>query len=248
MIGGMQRLADASELLDGPLTDLPALAGNLRDLRRINRLGGGAALSRRALKILLRTTDDPGDAGASSRPVALIDVGTGAADIPVGLLETWRERRPSLTVLAVDSRPEVLEAARIAQPTLPAVEGLTMRVADGRDLPFADDAFDVAHASMVVHHLEPDEAVTLLAEMRRVARRGVIVNDLARGRGRWLLAWLVLHLASGNRLTRHDGPLSVLRSYTPDEMDALLDRAGLRRIHLEHGPLRLRWAIAAVPR
>ncbi len=33
----MKRLTDAVELLDGALDDPVALAGNLRDLRRINR-------------------------------------------------------------------------------------------------------------------------------------------------------------------------------------------------------------------
>ena len=46
----MKRLDDAVELLDGPLDDPVALAGNLRDLRRINRWLGGAALSSAAIQ------------------------------------------------------------------------------------------------------------------------------------------------------------------------------------------------------
>ena len=42
--------------------------------------------------------------------------------------------------------------------------------ATGRSLPFADGAFDVAHASLVVHHLDPDAVDRLLREMARVAR------------------------------------------------------------------------------
>ena len=41
----MDRLADAVELLDGPLDDQATLAGNLRDLARVNRWLGGASLS-----------------------------------------------------------------------------------------------------------------------------------------------------------------------------------------------------------
>ena len=39
---------------------------------------------------------------------------------------------------------------------------------------------------MVVHHLEPADAVALLREMARVARLGVVVNDLVRGRLFWV--------------------------------------------------------------
>ena len=55
-------------------------------------------------------------------------------------------------------------------------------------LPYPDASFDVVHCSLVVHHLEPAEVVRLAAEMRRVARLGVVVNDLVRGRLAWLAA------------------------------------------------------------
>ena len=55
-------------------------------------------------------------------------------------------------------------------------------------------------------------------EMSRVARRGIVVNDLIRGRLAWLGAWLLSHLATGNRYTRHDAPLSVRRAYTAAEL------------------------------
>ena len=49
--------------------------------------------------------------------------------------------------------------------------------------------------------------------MGRVARLGIVVNDLERGRLGWLGAWLMGHLLTGNRYTRHDAPLSVRRAY-----------------------------------
>jgi hypothetical protein len=80
----------------------------------------------------------------------------------------------------------------------------------------------------VLHHLEPPEAVKLLREMARVAREAVIVNDLDRARP-WLLgAQILSRLATRNRYTRHDAPLSVRRAYRPDELAALAKRAGLR--------------------
>ena len=99
---------------------------------------------------------------------------------------------------------------------------------------------------MVLHHLEPDDAIRFLREMGRVARLGVIVNDLARSRWAWLGAWLLGHALTGNRLSRHDGPLSVRRAYTPREMRALMAEAGLRPIATFGGFLGHRYAIAAI--
>ena len=76
---------------------------------------------------------------------------------------------------------------------------------------------DVVHTSLVVHHLEPDDAARLLAEMTRVARLGVVVNDLVRGRLAYLGAWLLAHLTTTNAYTRHDAPMSVQRSPASSE-------------------------------
>lgn len=233
----MERRTDAVELLDGPLDDQAALVGNLRDLGRINRRLGGVALSATAIEALAAHRDD----------LTLVDVGTGAADIPLALIARSRRRGRRLRAVGVDSRPEVLAAAVRLQPSIAVEDGLQLHVRDGRALGYPDRSFDVAHASLVLHHLDPDDAVVLLGEMRRVARLGVVINDLDRSRLGWFGAWLVGHLLTANRLTRHDAPLSVRRAYRATEMAALLRRAGLTPVRTVRGPFRHRYAIAAVP-
>jgi ubiquinone/menaquinone biosynthesis C-methylase UbiE len=126
------------------------------------------------------------------------------------------------------------------------VPGLTLAIADGRALPYPDAAFDIAHASLVLHHLEPPDALTLLRELARVARRGIVVNDLSRQRITLLGAWLLTRAFTRNRYSRHDAPLSARRAYTLEEAQALLTEAGLRTVHVKRGVLGHRWAIAAV--
>ena len=230
----MDRLARTPELLDGPL-EPETLAGNLRDLARINHWLGGARLSRLALERL---------AWSGGPRLAVLDVGTGGADIPLRLLEAW-SGSTDLTIVGVDSRPEVLDAARRVQPAIDEAPGLRLELGDGTRLPFSDGQFDVAHASLVLHHLEPAEAVTMLREMRRVARRAVVINDLQRARIHWLGAWLLGHLLTRNAYTRNDAPLSVRRAYTAREMSRLLVEAGLRPRSIERGFLGHRWAILA---
>ena len=119
-------------------------------------------------------------------------------------------------------------------------------MSDGRSLPYPDRAFDIAHSSLVVHHLEPDDAVKFLVEKARVARLGIVVNDLDRGRHHWAGAWLIAHLITANRYTRNDAPLSVLRAYRRHEMRDLLAGAGLRPVGEFGGLIGHRYAIAAI--
>jgi SAM-dependent methyltransferase len=213
----MDRLSGAEELLDGQLDDRLALVGNLRDLARINRRLGGVRLSTSAVEVLA-----PGTA-----PISLLDIGTGGADIPLALIERGRAAGRLVRVTGIDSRPEVLAAAALADPRVTGTGELALHVGDGLALPYPDDAFDIVHASLLVHHLEPGPARALLSEMGRVARIGVVLNDVVRGRRALLGAWLLTRVLR-NRFTRHDAPLSVRRAYTVAELTALLATAGLR--------------------
>jgi SAM-dependent methyltransferase len=228
----MNRLTGAAELLDGPLDDPAALVANLRDLARLNRFSGGTGLSARALEAL-------------GEPATILDVGTGGADIPIALLARAARAEQPLAITATDSRAEVLAAARTARPAIDRIAGLTLAIADGRSLPYPDGAFDVSHASLVLHHLEPDDAIAFLRELRRVARNGIVVNDLVRGRLAWLGTWLAVHTLATGRYTRHDGPLSVRRAYSRPELLALLADAGLQPIVTIVGFAGHRVAIAA---
>jgi ubiquinone/menaquinone biosynthesis C-methylase UbiE len=232
---GMDRLSGAEELLDGPLDDRTALVGNLRDLARFNRRLGGAQLTAAALDALA-----PGTA-----PIAVLDVGTGGADIPLALIQRGRSAGRLVRVTGIDNRPEVLAAAAIVDPRITATGELALHVGDARSLPYPEGAFDVVHASLLLHHLDPGAARAVLTEMGRVARLGVVVNDLVRGRLAWLGAWLLSHTTTRNRFTRYDAPLSVRRAYTVAEMTALLATAGLRVERRFDGVVGHRVALAA---
>ncbi len=200
------------ELLDRGRVSGAELRTNLADLARLNRLPGGAGASRAAIRRLV---------GAMAA-AEVLDVGTGSADLPmVFAAEGW-------TVVALEADRDVATCAReriAGEDRVRVVEG------DAGELPFDAAGVDVVHASLLLHHLDPPAAVAALREMARVARVGVVVNDLRRG---WLplLATGVAVAALGRcRTTRHDGLLSVRRAYTVPELDDLLADAGLRVVH-----------------
>ena len=220
----MRRIEAAPELLDGPL-DEELLAGNLRDLARINRWLGGADLSERAIATL----------AMNSFVLSILDVGTGGADIPLRLARDGRE------ITATDIRPEIVAAAK-------RVEGRGHIVV--REGALADESsasFDVVHASLVIHHLEPSTAVAFLTDMCRVARQAVVINDLDRGWRWWTGAWLLTRVATRNEYTRHDAPLSVRRAYTEKELVRMAQQAGLRPVARYRNRPGYRYALVFVP-
>jgi 2-polyprenyl-3-methyl-5-hydroxy-6-metoxy-1,4-benzoquinol methylase len=203
---------DEPEFLDEPTSVLAELPGNLSDIRLLNRWFGGLPP---VLFHLQRLT------GTASR-LTILDVATGSGDIPSAVVRWARARDMEITAVGLDISPEVLaEANRVTAPSdVHFISG------DARALPFADAAFDVVLCSLALHHFPPQEAIVVLQEMWRVARSAVVVSDLRRSYSAYLGTWLATRTVARNRLTRHDGPLSVLRAYTPDELLALAQAAG----------------------
>jgi hypothetical protein len=76
-----------------------------------------------------------------------------------------------------------------------------------------------------------------------VSAIGYIVMDLRRSWVAWALISVLARFFTRNSFTRHDGPMSVLRSYTVPELDTLAERAGLagRRVVKEPFWLMVVW-------
>jgi hypothetical protein len=90
--------------------------------------------------------------------------------------------------------------------------------------------------SLTLHHLPPDAAVTALGEMRAAARLAVVVNDLVRSRVSLAIVWIATRLLACHRISRHDGPLSVRRAYSPEELRSLAEKAGILRMSITRRP------------
>lgn len=218
----MRRLprADLPERLDAPTHDPAVLGRSLAQIATVNRWLGG----RRALRLAL--------APYLARQGRVLDIGTGSADLPL-MLAAGPQEGASPTVVATDRHPQILGEAARRTTTSP---GIRLAAADALALPFASRSFDVVLFSLVLHHLSDERAVQALREAARVAPL-IIVNELHRTHRNYAGALLLSRtLWRGNPLTSHDGPLSVLRAYRPDELRRLAEAAGLTVLEL-----RRRW-------
>ena len=209
-----RRGAERVERMDAGEGSPQEIVAAYRLLDAVNRRLGGYRLSAEILVPLVR-----GEAG----PLAIVDVAGGSGDFARRMLAWTAAAGREARATVVDLSPLALAAAR--QPGAgPAVSAVR---ADALALPFPDRSVDVVHSSCFFHHLSTGGARDALAEMCRVSRRVVIVNDLVRARVAAAAIWLLTRVLVDNRLVRADGPLSVLKAFVPHELLAIAHAVGL---------------------
>ncbi len=210
------------------------LAQNLDDLATIKRWLGYDRALRRTLRPLL--------GALAGHEATLLDVAAGGADLAGGLAQLATETGVSLRTVALDLHPQVAAEARYRTR---GVEGVTIVRGDGLRLPLQAASVDVALCSFTLHHFARGQAQALLGEMRRVARRGLILADLTRSRLGYWGAWLLFRLwGPQHRLSRHDGLLSIRRAYSFREVKHLAAEAGLQQPVLHRHPF---WFMLLAP-
>jgi hypothetical protein len=215
----LRRRDHAEELIDAPSHDMAELTQSLGHVASVNRWLGGISAVTRYIKPAL----------AARGSARILDVATGSADIPYEIAKWARKHGHAVQIVATDVHPQMLALAEQRCASMPEIK---VEPANALDLPYAPHSFDIALLSLALHHFEADEQLRVLREMARVART-VLINDLERTWLNYAGARLLGETYwRSNRLTRHDGPLSVLRSFTRSELEAIVQTAGLRgRVH-----------------
>ena len=168
---------------------------------------------------------------------SVLDVGAGSGEL-LRVTASWA-RETERTVRAVGLELNERSASSILEESRGFSEITSVR-GDALALPFRNADFDYVICSLFTHHFVEEQVVQILREMSRVARRRIIVIDLHRHPIAYFLYTTLGKLVLKNRLIRHDGALSILRSFKAEELLALAKRAGLRRVWVSrHFPYRL---------
>jgi len=210
--------AIADELMDADDLAPETYTTVMHDLARVNTL----TLARRPTLAFVKRL-------AQARPTRLkiLDVGFGDGDMLRAIWQ-WADRaKVNVELVGIDLNPRSAVAARGATPEPIKID---WRTGDYADL--AGQGWDAIVSSLVAHHMSHEQLVAFLRFMNAEAERGWLINDLHRHGFAYFGYPLLAMLARWHPIVRHDGRLSIARSYRPREWLPILAEAGVDNAHV----------------
>jgi SAM-dependent methyltransferase len=211
--------AQLTELMDEPCS-YEELRACLRDLMSVNRT---VFTYRPTLEWLEQF------AVTAQEPLHVVDVGSGAGDM-LRYIEKWaRNRNIAVRLTGVDLNPYAARAAREFSGNDSAIKWVTCDAYSYEP----EARIDLVISSLFTHHLADAEIVEFLQWMEQVAVQGWFVNDLRRGRLPYYAFALLASAMRWHKFVRHDGPVSVRRSFSAEDWTRYLSKAGLEGKDIE---------------
>jgi len=214
------------ELIDQPDVTEPHLHEELKALENMNRQFGGHRLVLEFMGRLLPSMPET--------PLRILDLATGAADIPRILAAWFRERRRPVAITAVDRNPNVLHYARESCREWPEIQ---FEQHDLRQLPYEPGSYDLVLCSLALHHFSSADAIVILRRMQEIARAAYVVNDLRRNCLAIMSSKLLARTVITNPNIRHDAVQSARAAFTVHELRALGEQADLKNFRIRRRQL-----------
>jgi 2-polyprenyl-3-methyl-5-hydroxy-6-metoxy-1,4-benzoquinol methylase len=207
------RRSTLTELMDTEAVDAADFSRCLGDLRIVNIVTLGTWPTLRWL----------GRATKGMSAFSLLDIGFGHGDM-LRAIAKWAGKRGKEAMLSgIDLNPSSEIAARAATP---AEMNIAYHTADVFDfVPAAPPDFVVS--ALMTHHLTDDQVIAMLQWMDRTATRGWFISDLHRHPIAYWAFRIMAALSGWHRFVRHDGAVSIARSFRRSDWERYLAAAGV---------------------
>lgn len=209
------------ELMDDPKLDAKTLKGATDDINRINRLLGGFDMTADAIAEVAETM-------SGSEQIHVLDFGCGDGEMLRYLYQRFGRRKFKFTGLDVSSN-SISRARELSR----GVPGIRFCESDILTTPPEQIKCDILICTLTLHHFSDMQIIELLNRFKMVASRAIIINDLHRHRLAYHFFRLFSPIFTQNRISQHDGLISIASGFKRKELEYYASEAGLQHYTLE---------------
>jgi 2-polyprenyl-3-methyl-5-hydroxy-6-metoxy-1,4-benzoquinol methylase len=195
------------EIMDDLSMEGEMLRKTLDKVAAINKRLGGNQATIDGINTLLKTK--PGNA-----VITVVDIGCGNGDMLRAVAAFGRKNNFIFKLTGVDANEYTVNYARKLSAAYPEISYAKMDVLSDE---FSALKFDIALATLFLHHFKNEEIETLLTGLVKQTTTGIVINDLHRCKMAYYL-FRMISIFIKNPMVRNDGAVSVLRGFKKTEL------------------------------
>ena len=195
------------EIMDDFSLTGKTLDNTLNTLAIINKWLGGNQVTFSGIKKMLKNQP-------KYKVITIIDLGCGGGDMLRLIADYGRNNDYSFKLIGIDANEYTVAYAKKCSKAYPEIVFLTQDIFSKE---FETLVYDLAIATLFLHHFKNDQILGLLRTLIKKASIGVLINDLHRHKLAYYLFKLIT-LPVKNRMIKEDGLVSILRGFKRQEL------------------------------
>lgn len=218
----LKQRSNEPELMDNLSLTGQELRQNLYELEVINNWLGGH-------KVVLDALNKLAAKHPPRQPLRIADIGCGGGDTLQSIARWAKRKKITVELIGVDANDFMVQYARQRCQSYPKISIVQHDVFSET---FAQQPYDIVVCSLFCHHFTNAQLVQMFGQLYRQARLGVIINDLHR---HWLAYYSIMYITRifpSSYLVRNDAPLSVWRAFKREDLQQLVQQAGVQSYKL----------------
>ncbi|GGI56213.1 methyltransferase domain-containing protein [Winogradskyella haliclonae] len=217
--------SNKTEIMDDFSMKGELLRDTLDKLGNINKWLGGNRVTLNGVKKILHGL--PKDL-----TYRIVDLGCGHGDILRLIADYGRREGYKFELIGIDANQDAIDYA--TELSVDYSE-LSFETKDIFSKEFKELDYDIALATLFLHHFKTEELEVLLKQLLSKAKLGLVINDLHRSEMAYGL-FRLLSLAISNQMIVEDGLTSILRAFKRKDLEHLTQKLNLK------SEIRWKWA------
>jgi 2-polyprenyl-3-methyl-5-hydroxy-6-metoxy-1,4-benzoquinol methylase len=212
-----------TEFIDDLALSSPLLIKNLQEMAILNLwLGFNRSLFKTIQKIV--------QTRLNNKPVVIADIGCGGGDTLRYISKWAAKKRINSKLIGFDANQNIINYASQSSLTYSNIQFKTHDILNQT----LNENHDIVIISHLCHHLSNENIIKLVTTLSLSTNTAIIINDLHRHRLAYIGIRLITSIFGFSYITKHDGPLSVLKAFRKNEMISLLQQ-------LQNASFEIKW-------
>lgn len=207
------------EMMDDLNMEGEELASTLRQIANVNRWLGGTALILNGIKKII-------EKGKKSETLKIADFGCGGGEILREIAIWARKNQIKLELTGFDANAYTIAYAKAQSAAFSEIKYEQLDIFEFEAI---QNQFDISLCSLFLHHFNDAQILMIIKKLYAASSKAVLINDLQRSKLAYNLFKLVTFVLSASKMVRHDGLLSIRKSFRKNELKSLATEASVNK-------------------